>query len=511
MRFMPSGVDKFGSGQSRRLGPNFGRNLGFAAMALLTLTACGGGSEKKLGLSCFPKETQKWIWQQGAKDEVGDIRMSQPVAAKMATIYVDRSGSMVGYLNGADNDNRPFQALLGNLPTVAKIAGTESQFRAFGRSISEPIAVGDAKALQSPAYYSCPKGPGQCESSESHLDQVFSMVADNKDELAIVVTDLWYDNTLDGTGGPSALQEPLTQILAEGRSVAVYGIEAPFKGQIYDIPAGGTKETSTPHTGTHPLYVMVIGSKNDVMELDRQMERSGARVIREGLTSGAVKRSVFTIDPGPLRPMNPKPVTEGTDPDVRFRPFENYPNLKVQQFVLNAENARPSAAPSKAKQAQWVAPKADDFLPHTVWQGELKANIKVWTRTGDEPCGKWIENGAMVQDAVVPRGGEGAAGQYSFDLSKSALIGKMRRPGVYLVSGQLVRSDVDSPNPANAWANNWSFASNEGGAVLARRQALFPTLNLNEVMRIMENALRTATQRNGGGVVGFTVLVKSED
>ena len=483
-----------------------------AAIALLTLSACGGGAEKKAGLSCFPKEAQKWIWQQGAKDEGGDIRMSQPVGAKMATIYVDRSGSMVGYLNGADNDNRPFQALLGNLPTVAKIAGTESQFRAFGRNISEPIAVGEAKALQSAAYYSCAKGTANCESSESHLDQVFKMVADNKDELAIVVTDLWYDNTMDGTGGPSALQEPLTQILAEGRSVALYGIEAPFKGQIYDIPAGGTDETSVPHAGTHPLYVLVIGSKNDVMELDRQMERSGARVIREGLTSGAIKRSVFTIDPGPLRPMNPKPVTEGTDPDFRFRPFENYPNLKVQQFVLNAENVRPNAAASKAKQAQWVAPKPDDFLPNTVWQGELKANVKVWQRTGNDLCGKWIENGALVEDAIVPRGdGENGGGQFSFDLSKPALISKMRRPGVYLVSGQLERNDVDSPNPANAWANDWSFASNEGGAVLARRQALFPTLNLNEVMRIMENALRTATQRNGGGVVGFTVLVKSED
>jgi hypothetical protein len=505
-------------------------NIGFmrrfgavlTATAMLSLSACGG-ADKKLGLSCFPKETQKWIWQAGAKGDANakngaDVHMSQPVAAKMATIYVDRSGSMVGYLNGADNDNRPFQALLGNLPTVAKIAGTESQFRAFGRNISEPIAVGDAKALQSAGYYSCAKGT-PCESSESHLDQVFSMVAAQKDELAIVVTDLWYDNTLDGTGGPSALQEPLTQILADGRSVAVYGIEAPFKGQIYDIPAGGTSETSTPHTGTHPLYVMVIGSKNDVMELDRQMERSGARVIREGLTTGAIKRSVFNIDPGLLRPANAQPISSGGFPDVRIRPFEAYPGLKVQQFALNTQNPRDKKG-AKANPPQWVAPKPDDFLPNTVWQGDLKADIRVWQRSGDEQCGKWIDNGALVDAAVVPRGGEGegaenGGGQFTFDLSKSALMTKMRRPGVYLISGQLTRTDVDSPNPANAWANDWSFASNEGGAVLAKRQAMFPTLNLNEVMRIMENALRTATQRanvsGASGVVGFTVLVKSED
>lgn len=480
--------------------------------AMLLLSGCGGDGAKA-GLKCFPKEAQKWIWQSGQKEDGGAPRYSQPVKADTATIYVDRSGSMVGYLNGADNDNRPFQALLGNLPTVAKIAGVEAQFRAFGRTISDPISVADAKAMQSPAYYRCAAAAGACESSESHLDQVFQMVAANKDELAIVVTDLWYDNSMDGTGGPSALQEPLTQILAEGRSVALYGIEAPFKGQIYDIPTGGTAETSVPHTGTHPLYVLVIGTKNDVMELDRQMERSGARVIREGLQSGAIKRSVFTIDPGQVSPMNAKPIATGDDPDVRLRPFESFPTIKVQQFVLNAENARKPGANTK-KQAMWTAPKDADFLPHSVWQGDLEANVRVWQRIGDDPCGKWIDNGYLVEDAALNRA-QGGTGQFTFALSKAELMRKMRRPGVYLLSGELKRVSVDSPNAANAWANNWSFAAQDSGTVMKATGPMFPTLNLNEVMRIMENALRTATERSnaatGGGVVGFTVMVQSED
>lgn len=482
---------------------------GVAGAAVLAMAACGGGGAKPT-LKCFPKEAQAWIAKSADKD-AKDGGYSTPVAAKMTTIYVDRSASMVGYLNGADNDNRPFQSLLGNLPTLAKIAGTDAQYRAFGRNISEPIAVDNAKQMQSPAYYSCAQAAaGACESAESHLDSVFAMIAGNTDEMAVVITDMWYDNAMDGTGGPSALQQPLTEILSSGRSVAVYGIEAPFKGQLYDIPAGGTSESSVSHAGTHPLFVLVIGAKGDVAELDRQMERSGARVIREGLQSGAIKRSVFTINPATLAPLPAKPVTPGTDAAVRVRPFETYPGLKVQQFALDTSATAPKTA---AKPAQWVAPKDSDFLPYSVWQGDLKANVRVWERKGDEPCAPWLDKGYLVEDAAVAR--TDGAGRYTLNLTKSELSRKMQRPGIYLLSGALSRVSVDSPNAANDWANDWSFAPDEAGAVLGNRKPLFPTLNLTEVMRIMENALRTATERadaaEAGGITGFTVMIKSED
>ena len=161
-------------------GRRFGR-VGVAFAAALALTACGGGGAKPT-LKCFPKEAQKWIYQSDKKDAATDGNYSQPVTAKMATIYVDRSASMVGYLNGADNDNRPFQILLGNLPTLAKIAGTDAQFRAFGKNISEPLPVAASKDMQNAAYYTCAKGnAGTCESAESHLDRVFAMVAGNKE------------------------------------------------------------------------------------------------------------------------------------------------------------------------------------------------------------------------------------------------------------------------------------------------------------------------------------------
>ena len=480
--------------------------------AFLTLAGCGGGDKPKKLETCFPKETQKWIWrasdsakQNEAKAELNRSKLMQ---ADMATIYVDRSASMVGYLNGANNDNRPFHNLMGNLPVLAKIAGAQSQYRAFGVNISEPMQNA-AKQFQDPRFYSCAqKGDKKCESSESHLDRVFGMIADTPDELAIVVTDLWYDNSLDGMGGPTALQGPLTKILQEGRSVSLYGIEAPFSGKIYDIPAGGSAETTTDHKGTHPLFVLVIGQKGDVLELGRQMERSGARDIREGLANGTIKRSIFTVDPGPLVPTKKAPVKVGRDTKFRARPFEAYPGLSIQQFVLDASSA-PLPGKSKTEYATWIAPTPEDFLPHTVWQGDLIANVNVYNRRGDA-CSPWTKISAIATRQEVGRNDSGES-QYILPFKSEELIAKMRKPGTYLISGQLERASVDSPNPANDWAEQWSFNGDQSSRLLQRRKILFPTLNLSEVTRIMENALRTATEREGGGIVGFTILVKSED
>ncbi len=483
------------------------RLLTTAALATL-VASCGDGGSGKLGISCFPDETQRWIWQASENEGDRNPAMSEPIKAETSTIYVDRSASMLGYLRGADNDNRPFQILAGNLPVVARTAGaTKVQYRGFGVNISEPMT--DAAAtFQDPATYRCAGGSASCESKESHLDKVLAMVAEKPEELAIVISDLWYDNSMDSMGGPTALQEPLTRILQSGRAVAIYGIEAPFDGTIYDIPAGGTAETSVSHKGTHPLFLLAIGTKNDVLEFDLQLERSGARTIREGLASGAIKRSIFTVDPGPLKARKREPVAPGADPAFRQVPFETHPGIKIQQFQFDSSAIRRDAK-LPVRSASWTAPVDDDFLENTVWQGEYSASVDLWRRDGDK-CGKWSKISTLVNDTPFERGEEGAPGKFEYGFDSKSLAGQLKRSGVYMISGELSRVSVDTPNPANAWAEEWSFTSDQAGSVQADRQELFPTLNLTEMMRIMENALRTATERNGGGVIGFTVLVNSE-
>ena len=110
----------------------------------------------------------------------------------------------------------------------------------------------------------------------------------------------------------------------------------------------------------------------------------------------------------------------------------------------------------------------------------------------------------------VPRGSE-PPGQLRFALDPAQLFARTGQDGVYLISGELKRVSVNSPNSANRWMREWSFTPEEAARIAGARPTLFPTLNLSEVARIMEGSLATAAERNGGGITGFAILLKVEN
>lgn len=466
-------------------------------------------------LACLPENARDWIYKDVNQADEKSPSRSQKVTAKVATLYFDRSASMVGYLNGADNDNRPLHVLINNLPDVVRRAGTGSQYAAFGAGI-EKLAANKAGVLLDPRFYSdCSNGVGQ--SCDSDLRAVLEEIEKKPDELATVVTDLWYDKDGAEKEGAVRLQAALTAILASGRSVAIYGIDAPFRGRLYGIPVGGNETFSMDHVGTHPLFLLVVGGKGDVIEFDRQLENT-VGILRTGLEKGTIHRSIFTIKPGPLQPVRKAPVVLGKEPGFHPTYIEAYPAvdgkpaLAIQQFelVIGRDAARSAAAP--ARPAYWQAPQADDFLPNTVHEGPLKANVSLWKRADeDDPCSRWTSAGRLVEDKPIG-GGAGDEAQFRFDLSTAALSSRIRRPGIYLISGQLERQSVTQPNRADAWAERWSLSPESASRLVQRDRwpyPFFPTLNLVPVMTIMENALQDATEREGGGIVGFAVLVKA--
>ena len=65
---------------------------------------------------------------------------------------------------------------------------------------------------------------------------------------------------------------------------------------------------------------------------------------------------------------------------------------------------------------------------------------------------------------------------------------------------------LTSPNPGDAWMRDWSFSSETQGQVLATQHDIFPTLNLAETARLLENVLTEAAQQHPSVVGGFTVV-----
>jgi len=460
-------------------------------------TSCGSERGGVKGLNCFPEPARRWISVSASANKPVDGKM-----AKSATIYVDRSASMAGYLLGATQFERPFQDLVRSVPDTLREIGVSAEYRGFGTTIGEPVAPGD-HAFERPAYFVCARRGGA--GCESHLDQVFARIADDSGKMAVVVTDLWFDNSAENTSSLTALQPLLARILEGGRAVALYGLDAPFKGKIYDLPTSASATDAISYEGRHPLFMMVIGSKAQILDFGTQLTRSGSPFISKGLASGSIKRSIFTVDPGPEHPRDKTPLEFGTSRQLRPQTFETFGPASIQQFML-ADAGLPKPGVSAGGSPSWTGPKPDAFVEDAVWEGPTAPSVSIWRRK-DEKCTKdsWIPLGSM-------EGGwqDEAPGQRRFSLDPGRFFARVGRNGVYVLTGELRRSSVDSPNAANRWMQDWNLTPERAAAAAAAPPALFPTLNLLEVARHMENALATAAERKGGGITGFSVMVKVE-
>lgn len=476
-----------------------GRKLYSAATAsaLLTLAGCDHGPSVADALACFPADARPWVYREAPDAAKGDAA-AKPAAH--ATLYVDRSGSMGGYIAGASADERPLQDLIGVLPTMLDRGGTALRYAAFGTKIApQPAAARDA--LMRSDFYTC-KGaaPGSCDNQESRFDLVFDEIRRKPGEMALLVSDLWFMNSNVQTSALSDLAGPMSTILADGRAIAVYGIPARFKGPIYDVPGGSG---AIPFDGRHPLFLVAVGSDAQLDQLDESMRRSPSPYLAKGIADGTIKRTVFTLHPRASAAADPEPL-KGNDPAVARTPvIASLPGVRIEQLQIAKSDAL-RAHPAKSG-IGWTGPSDALFRPDTVWNGPLEGRARVWERRATA-CGPadWIE-GRPLAGAWQTTG----AGQLRFTLDPRAVATGVGRSGTYLVTGEVHRTALATPNAASAWMRTWSFAPGEttGGRVVGGSR-FFPTLHLSEVARLMENSLAEAARRQPKPIAGFDVIIK---
>lgn len=474
------------------------------------LAACGTEESKPKSLldplGCFPKDAQRWI----ARSSDGQAQATAKLARKgsgKATVYVDRSGSMVGYIAGANNFERPFQDLVATMPASLKLAGLETAFRSFGTTISDPLPNAGAE-LQKGDAFTCKAGGAPCDNSESRLDVVLSQVKDSKDDLSIVVSDLWFTNSEIQSTGIAALQPMLTELLFSDRVIAIYGLSAPFNGKIYDLPKAGTGSLSVPYSGRHPLYVMVIGSKQSVLDFDTSLASSGSRYLAEGIRNGTITRSLFAVDPGPVALKPTDPLSASKHPKLRRDNFAIPQGVAIQRFAMQRGlPERPGAGAPPLP--QWTGPDPASFLANAVWAGPTTAQTRIWVRSS-EACAasSWTEQ----KPSEVGWGPLLPDGRRTFSLDPAKFGASLLNEGTYLIVGETRRLSVAQPNPATAWMRGeWNLDPVRAESAAQSRPALFPTLNLSEFGRIMEAALAAAAERKNQPVNGFAVMVKVSD
>jgi hypothetical protein len=472
-----------------------------AVFLLLSATGCKKADRVGAGLECFPKDAALWVAGEtqpssfeGRRDAGGPV-----------TVYVDASGSMVGYLDGATDSERPFHDLVATLPTMFASGGTTPvSFRSFGTRIRE-VGAGQHTQLVERGYYSCAnRSRADCDNQDTRLDLVFGEIQGQPDQLSIIVTDMWFSDPASVTTGLVPLAQPLEEILASGRSVAVYGIRAPFRGNIYDLPGGAT----APLSGHRPLLVLAVGPDDRVRRFSEQLSRSPSSQLARGFSDGSVHQSVFTLNPAVGSTRSAEPLGSGEDPRVRqAQVFEAIEGVQVQQFRIdrtraNREPEEPLPLPA------WTGPDDQAFMPNAVWRGPLSTRLLVWNRSGQQCVPEdWDE------PTITSLGWSEAPGSARrFTLDPGAFVGEFRRPGTYLVTAQVARTSLNEPNEANGWLREWSFGAHQGlDAARAENGRFFRTLHLAEFARLLENSLADAAERDPGPIIGFTFAVEVTD
>jgi hypothetical protein len=477
------------------------RAYGFTLAAAASLLLAGCGDDRVgTGLDCFPEAARPFLAsaERPAGFESGARQAGGPV-----TVYIDASGSMAGYIDGAAEARRPFQDLIATIPDLFPTATSPVTFRAFGSRIREVPRGAQAQLLQR-GFYAC-GGGAQCDNGETRLDLAMSAIEREPDRLAIVVTDMWFADPSSVTTGLVPLARPLENILAGGRTIGVYGVRAPYRGTIFDLPGGQTARFD----GDRPLVVLAIGPAERVAQFGEELARSSSSYLAESMQRGTMKQAMFTIDPALPAQREAAPLSGGTDPRIRRAPvLDALERVRVQQFSIARDAAlRPPRDP--AAPPAWEGPADETFIPNAVWRGPLATRTRVWERRGDTcTAADW-----PGQPAAYDKGwSEAAAGKRRFALDPGEFVGSFRRPGVYLLTAEVARTALEQPNPATAWMRQWSFSAGQGAsAATAGEPGFFRTLHLSEFARLLENSLTEAAQRNPGPITGIAVVVRVTD
>lgn len=473
-----------------------------STLAAFILSSCRQDAQvPKNPLDCFPEEAKPWIAATGKEDD----RSPRRSASGRGVIYVDRSGSMAGYINGATNLERPLQDIVATLPGALQPLGIRTSVRAFGRTIS-PDLPDAGRELTRAAAYSCDKAqPAACDNAETRIDGVLDQIAEQKSRLAVIVSDLWFTNSEVASSGIAELKPRLEKLLLEGRMIAVYGLAAPFAGTIYDLPDAGADRFSVPYTGRHPLYMLVIGDAAAVDDFDAALRASGSRYLAEGRTrSGAIRRTIFMLDPVRHKAGSATPLSVVRHPRLERSNFDIPAGLAIQRYALR--DGLPDRSGTRRPAPSWTGPDDTSFVTDAVWTGPLQTQTRIWKRASRQCSAKsWVGRNPSAAGWET----SGSARRSTFTLDPDRFAATLGGKGDYLIVAEIERELIDQPNAATQWMRGaWNLDPERAEATANAPGTIFPTLNLSEFGRLLETALASAADTRNRPILGFAVMVR---
>lgn len=396
-------------------------------------------------------------------------------------VYFDASQSMAGYTR-AGRDAPVIADLIQLIADRAAATRQPVNYFAFGRE-THAIPVDRARAYAGAAAYNC----RACDNQESRIDSVLRRVAsDSRRAVSIVVTDLWLDNSSFQGSPQVALGQPLGQIITGGGAVAAVGVRAPFAGKVYDIPGVG----SYPLYGERPLFVLVIGPESEVADMVALLRSSGSPAFAAERT----KVALFSAGAALPRPVQaPKPSGGGVTVLPSLAILPGVPRYGLDRSLAGRQQGR-------------IVGRFDagaGVRASGVWHGALAADTNVWVL--DDARAATCPATAFRREMRLPSWPRHSGTQAIFQLDGTSAAAL--RPGhTYLVVGRLGVTRLAVPNPDTDWVRDWSLTPTGASQAAVAHARWYGTLNLADLVGLMEQALVAARPR-GRMTIGFQFLL----
>ncbi len=399
------------------------------------------------------------------------------VRAPAASVFIDVSGSMAGYVarpraapagHPADaGEPKAFRDVVLSLPQLAASVADSLHLFAFGKTI-RPIAITDLARASDPRFYA--------DQDSRIQDALGRMNALPPDEVGLLITDLFLSGD-EVFAGAASLRAPLASMLDGGRSIALVGVRSGFAGTVYDIP--GVK----PYTAAteRPFYLMATGPMPAVSALLQRLRTellSPLPPTRDGgprFNTVVFTREPFRGGPVPL-PMGPSgraavapSLTPELGEDVSRIRFPAAAGTATASIPLQAIAWRDALLPDRfsVSEGLWAQPPGSG---------------------GQSVCnGHWLDIHSLSGLAQVTPGSN--AGGLSLTVGGPALA--RATPGLtFLLRARVATAGLSETPEQTAWTRAWNLETREAEAFVASRPQMFRTLNLKEIIGMLEGILR---------------------
>lgn len=418
--------------------------------------------------------------------EAGDAVRETVARAPAATVFLDVSGSMAGYVGRAHvppsarpvagaravtrprppEEPRTFHDVVQSLPQLASsVADTVALF-AFGKTI-RPLAQAELGRAGRPEFYA--------DQDSRIQDALVRMDSLPPEELGLLVTDLFLTGE-EIFGGAAAIRAPLASILESGRTIALIGIRSGFSGKIFDIP--GVKAYAD--ASERPFYVIATGPGLIVARLLRRLETELIAPLPPP-TDGTSRcyATLFTHKPFQagtvLLPMIPAGHAE---PGTRLS-ADLGPDVSGILFPKASGTASATVPISSMVQGPVLVPDRFKVQEH-IWAEPMQSGARASCRE------RWVEVHSLPKMAHM----EGSA-EAGLVVSVGGAALTRVPPGTTFFLRAQVSAVALSESPAQmAWTKEWNLEARDAEAYVSSHPVMFRTLNLREISSMLEGLVR---------------------